>query len=553
MESQRRRTKSPPPRRRRSRSLSPPPRGSRGPSRRELEKKRDQRGGYQGHHRTESSESYKGSSRKPWLDPSKRRRESRNSIDYTTRPEEPTRNDTTAPEAPKARLPSHSRTSSGVVEDLLVMSPITENVPQTVQITRASSPLPIITTTTNPTSQQAEYLKPIQRRVDGDLERRDVSQGEREMIHAIWDRRVGTLGKLQDILMKKDELSAFLEAVKKARPIESESDPFQQFVERLDRQIQDANDLITYLWQEMLDHELDMDRVFATSEDEGRLEMIEKAMLALQSKTIMDEKSTTEVSEPLASLPGISEDSSASSLDSLNIDDLEVRLREQEDEFHELDFGFDGDDFEYIVTSVLDELRGHGRIGPLSKIQLEAEDKQALQQLEEQLASLELWAVDHESRMGQREKAESEWAAQYALTLNQIELREKAVLDAEASLQQANDRLEKAKLARISPKDQVTMAENLAEELLKESSIQMEQDWKQSLDSTRGEARSVVERSIADLKTFLAQIDAEEQANWHGNERKIFEEVAQRLEKTFKWQDAAVRWLEFVDKIKKRG
>lgn len=85
-----------------------------------------------------------------------------------------------------------------------------------------------------------------------------------------------------------------------------------------------------------------------------------------------------------------------------------------------------------------------------------------------------------------------------------------------------------------------------------ESSIQIEQDWRQMLDSTRRESRTAVERSIDQFKTFLEEVDAEEKVVWQDNERKIFEEVAHKLEKTFKWQDAAVKWFELVDRNKKK-
>lgn len=80
------------------------------------------------------------------------------------------------------------------------------------------------------------------------------------------------------------------------------------------------------------------------------------------------------------------------------------------------------------------------------------------------------------------------------------------------------------------------MAQKLADELIVESSVQIEQDWRQGLNGTRQESRNAVEASINnnEFRTFLAQIDAQEQVSWQRNERKLFEEVAQRLDKTFK-------------------
>ena len=120
-----------------------------------------------------------------------------------------------------------------------------------------------------------------------------------------------------------------------------------------------------------------------------------------------------------------------------------------------------------------------------------------------------------------------------------------AVVMGNSLLQQAETRLENIKLELHSVQDAEEKAQKLAEEVSVESSPQIiEQHWRQLLESTRMETRGALDRSLNDFKQFLREVEEEDRTTWQQNERKLFEEVAQKLEKTFKWQDAVVKWLE---------
>jgi len=109
-------------------------------------------------------------------------------------------------------------------------------------------------------------------------------------------------------------------------------------------------------------------------------------------------------------------------------------------------------------------------------------------------------------------------------------------------LQQAETRLENIKQELLPVQDMEQKAQKLAEEVSAESII--EQHWRQLLEATRLETRGALDQSLNDFKQFLREVEEEDRATWQQNERKLFEEVAQKLEKTFKWQDAVVKWLE---------
>jgi hypothetical protein len=87
-------------------------------------------------------------------------------------------------------------------------------------------------------------------------------------------------------------------------------------------------------------------------------------------------------------------------------------------------------------------------------------------------------------------------------------------------------------------------AQKLAEEVSMGSGALIEQHWRRLLEATRQETRDALGRSLDDFKVFLREVEQEERTTWQQNERKLYEEVAQKLEKTFKWQDAVVKWLE---------
>jgi hypothetical protein len=109
-------------------------------------------------------------------------------------------------------------------------------------------------------------------------------------------------------------------------------------------------------------------------------------------------------------------------------------------------------------------------------------------------------------------------------------------------LQQAETRLENIKLGLLSVQDTEQKAQKLAEGVSSPQII--EQHWRQLLDATRLETRGSLDQSLNDFRLFLGEVEEEDRATWQQNERKLFEEVAQKLEKTFKWQDAVVKWLE---------
>jgi hypothetical protein len=118
-------------------------------------------------------------------------------------------------------------------------------------------------------------------------------------------------------------------------------------------------------------------------------------------------------------------------------------------------------------------------------------------------------------------------------------------------LQEAETRLEETKLARLSAQDADQRAQKLAEEVMAASSAQIEQHWRALLEAMRLETRGAVDRSLDEFNVFLGGVEEEDRTTWKQNERKLFEEVAQHLGKTFKWQDAVVKWLE--KEKKKRG
>lgn len=119
-----------------------------------------------------------------------------------------------------------------------------------------------------------------------------------------------------------------------------------------------------------------------------------------------------------------------------------------------------------------------------------------------------------------------------------------AVKQAENLLQQAENRLKEVKEASSLVHSQEQEAQKLSGRLLTEAGAQIERHWQQMLDATRLETRGTIDRSLADFKTLLRETEGEGPAAWERNERQIFEEVAQKLQKTFKWQDAVVKWLE---------
>lgn len=223
--------------------------------------------------------------------------------------------------------------------------------------------------------------------------------------------------------MKKDDLSAFQKVTSRVQSGEMESAQFQQINERIEKQIMDADGLITKLWQELVDNELDMvhavDTVNGpTAEQEEALKRAESTIVAIERQSNAAKEVAGTVSEPPVSVPEASTDLQ---LEDLHIDDLELRVREREAEALELEFGFDTDEFQDLVTRVLGKLKKRGRIGSSSEADMSEADEKELEELEVKLASVELWVAEYETRMNAREKAESEWMAQYTSALNQVE------------------------------------------------------------------------------------------------------------------------------------
>ena len=108
-------------------------------------------------------------------------------------------------------------------------------------------------------------------------------------------------------------------------------------------------------------------------------------------------------------------------LEDLKIDDLEDQLRVREAELQELEFGFGTQEFQSMVHKGLKKLKRHGRIGSVSGPALSAEEEKLLDELGNQLATVESWAADYDARIGRRDMEESAWLEQYEQRLNKIE------------------------------------------------------------------------------------------------------------------------------------
>lgn len=198
MENSRRRSRSPPYRRRRSRSLSPAPRGTlRDPRRDYSDRKRDSipssRDDYKGHRKTESSESYRSNNtreRRP--DSGWQRRADARMLDKRSKP-----TDKIGSSNLSEQRSSHSRTSSIAVEEILSHSTGSSSTKEPheegdeSQADRTPRPLATVPevshTSWNPTAHQT---KSIQAKFNSELEFREVSIAEKATVNSIWDRRI---------------------------------------------------------------------------------------------------------------------------------------------------------------------------------------------------------------------------------------------------------------------------------------------------------------------------------------------------------------------------
>lgn len=386
------------------------------------------------------------------------------------------------------------------------------------------------------------------------------------------------------MLSKKDELKSLLDDIKRAQASSSVPNSLSSIAERLERQGQEADEILGSLFEDLLVHELQLEDQGILEESLAqRLTSAESAANFIKDKVeaLTEKEKNAGPSEPAS----ISQEADrpkekltdVEPISEAQIEDLTKTIAELEADLDELDLEFDTPEFQEKVKEALDELRNQGVFDKKSsERKFTQQEEKILDQLEADLVAAERWAEEFESRMAARSRGSVAWTESVSrmrqaienvctpiihlspgvtppLTVSSIQ-GEKALQDAKEKILIAETRLKAAATAKTSQPNSMRTADgndnsntsgmsSVAEQVYIEARSQVEEMWRSELEVSRRKTRERIDRQVDEFRTLWAQEDGAEGTVWEHQERDILIEMADLLHETVQWQEAVVEWL----------
>jgi hypothetical protein len=364
------------------------------------------------------------------------------------------------------------------------------------------------------------------------------------------------------MLLRKEELEGILQEIRKPYPASELPKELVSIAERYEKKGQEVDEIIGSLFEELLTHEVQMERHKVIDEALGqRLTSVEETTKGIKDRleVLNQEVQTTPSIEPLKPQETGKDQVQGEPISDLQLESLTNSISELEAKLDDLDFGFDAPEFQNKVEEILDELRNQGKFDKLSDVEFTQEDEKLLEELESELLDAERWAEELDGRMAARSRGTNVWIDSFNRTLKAIETvylllsvtetsnrsiqGEKALQGAKERIQNAETRLSAVKLSHSDTKNDDTTVPSLAEEVYIEAREQVELSWRTQLERSRQDSRKTIDRQIEEFRSFLEKEDGAEKAVWQQKERDIVLEMADALRETIQWQEAVVKWL----------
>lgn len=229
------------------------------------------------------------------------------------------------------------------------------------------------------------------------------------------ERTIRSLAQIHEILTKKEDIEALLADVKSVGTTLASSDNFSSVINRLEKQSQQADEIVQSLFNEFLDREMNISDMSTPDESTTvHLHSLKRAIddLRERSEELLNKAPPTALSVPSTSRSP-PEGLPADEMTPIQLEELNGRIGRLEDELDELSIGLDDDFLEEQVRKRLDKLKAQGRFDTHLVSPLTDEEKSLLVQYETELKEAEAWVAKLDLESEERHHATGEWWASF--------------------------------------------------------------------------------------------------------------------------------------------